>query len=391
MPPGVEIDEHRESKAFKKWEEEHERVVKAGGLHVVGTERHESRRIDNQLRGRSGRQGDAGSTRFYLSLEDDLMRIFGGEQIGNLMDKLKLPEDQPIENALVSKAIEQAQVKVEGFNFDTRKNLVEYDDVANQQREIVYKLRKRVLDSDDLKGEVLEKLKHQVDEIVLLSVNVETNKIDHERAVVSLLEIVPFDDKSRGAIKNRIQKIDLEEELKEFLYKVIEDTHVSREKNMGESAMRQIEKYAYMGSIDHHWIEHIDRIDSLREGVRLRGYAQRDPLVEFKNEAFTMFEGLIGKIDGELSRRLFRIGIANRPQEIPLDIARTNVDKTDAIGLAQKSADETAVSGKPLVKESHAEHTHDVVKRKSKKIGRNDPCWCGSGKKFKKCHYPREG
>lgn len=392
MPPGMDREQHKETKEFKKWKEDHEKVVKAGGLHVIGTERHESRRIDNQLRGRSGRQGDPGSSRFYLSLEDDLMRIFGGEQIGNLMDRLKLPEDQPIENRLVSRAIEQAQVKVEGFNFDMRKNLVEYDDVANQQREIIYKLRKRVLESENLKDEVKEKLERHIDKILLIST------LDHDKILVSFAEMVPFDDKSRERLKNQLKNIKESDKIKEFLSRVIEDIHSSREKQEGEAVMRRIEKFAYLSAIDKHWIEHIDHIDGLREGVRLRGYAQRDPKAEFKNEAFTAFEGLLDRIDDELARRIFRIGVTRPPSEIPLAQARTNVDKTDAIGLAAKDADETAKQGLPAFSESSrssltkpptTNYQSPITKNK---IGRNDPCPCGAinpntGKpyKYKKC------
>jgi preprotein translocase subunit SecA len=375
-PEGMTNEQFLKTNEYKKWEELHERVIKAGGLHVIGTERHESRRIDNQLRGRSGRQGDPGSSRFYLSLEDDLMRIFGGESISNIMDRLKLPEDQPIENKLVSKVIEQAQSKVEGFHFDMRKRLVEYDDVANQQREIIYKLRRRILEADDLKEEILRKLDNQVDQIILLAWGEAEEKADEERVVVGLLEIVPLDDRSREEIKRRLKEIGDKEKLKEALVKIINDVHRVREKQVGEEVMRKIEKYAYLGSIDHLWIDHIDHIDGLREGITLRAYGQRDPLVEFKNEAYELFERLLDRINEELSRRLFRIGVATR-SEIPLEEARTNVDESDQTGLAE----ETRPAGNPTSRKAS----------RGKKIGRNDPCWCGSGKKFKKCHYPEEG
>ena len=352
-PPELPVLKFQKSSEYKKWREIHDEVIKAGGLHVIGTERHESRRIDNQLRGRSGRQGDPGSSRFYLSLEDDLMRIFGGEQIGSIMTKLKFPEDQPIENKLVNRAIEQAQVKVEGFHFDTRKRVVEYDDVANQQRGIIYGLRAKVLSSDELKEEILEKLGHQLETI---------DKTDAEKAVIGLLDIVPFDDMSREEIKGRLKKIKDEEKLQEFLTRVVRDTYESREKQMGTHTMRLVERYAYLGAIDHLWIDHIDRIDGLREGVTLRAYGQRDPLIDFKSEAFSMFEALVDKIDEELAHRIFRIGISPRP-EIPLERARTNIDRSDNIGLTGNRG----------------------------KIGRNDPCPCGSGKKYKKCHYPQYG
>ena len=343
---------------LKRWDELHEKVVKAGGLHVIGTERHESRRIDNQLRGRSGRQGDSGSSRFYLSLEDDLMRIFGGEQISSLMDRLKLPEDQPIENILISKAIEQAQVKVEGFHFDIRKRLVEFDDVANQQRDIIYKLRRKILESKDSKEDVLQRIKDRLAKSVDDQV-----ELDSETVLANLLEVVPFDEISIKNIKSQIANIKNKDETKEFLNKVLEDVHRTREGQVGADMMRQIEKYAYLGSIDHLWMDHIDHIDDLREGVELRAYGQRDPLVEFKNEAYSLFENLVIRINEELSRRLFRIGIGVPQPEIPLSQARENIDKNDMTGVVEPK----------------------------KKIGRNDPCPCGSGKKYKHCHYPQYG
>jgi preprotein translocase subunit SecA len=346
--PGMPTDNFQ--KEQKAWEELHEKVVKAGGLHVIGTERHEARRVDNQLRGRAGRQGDPGSSRFYLSLEDDLMRIFGGEQISGIMDKLNLPEDQPIENGLISRAIEQAQVKVEGFHFDIRKRLVEFDDVANQQREIIYKLRRRILDSENVKDEVAGKIKEIINEN-------------------NFYEVIPFDDLSRKRIQAEIEKA---EDKQGFIQKVLEDVYEKREKDVGDKTMREVEKYAYLGSIDHLWMDHIDHIDDLREGVTLRAYGQRDPLVEFKNEAYTMFETLIDKIDEELSHRLFRIGVAMPQPEIPLNLARENIDKTDMTGVVEPSNNQQS-------------------KTSDHKIGRNDPCWCGSGKKFKHCHYPQFG
>jgi len=384
-PGGVTHGQFLKSNEYKKWQRLHKEVIKAGGLHVIGTERHESRRIDNQLRGRSGRQGDPGSSRFFLSLEDDLMRIFGGEQIGNLMNTLKIPENQAIENRLVSRAIEQAQVKVEGFHFDMRKRLVEFDDIANQQREIVYKLRQRVLESENVKEEVLNKLRHQIDRILLSSwpaspeaVGESEQKLINEKVIVGLLEIIPFDERTKEGVKKRLKQLKDREETKKFLLKALEDVHRAREKQVGDKIMRQIEKYAYLGAIDHLWIDHIDQIDDLREGISLRAYGQRDPLIEFKNEAYGLFEGLIDRIDDELSRRIFRIGVAQPQPEIPLEQARANIDRADAMGLAQTGADETAKSG-------------DTAFTKKKKVGRNDPCPCGSGKKYKKCCYPKYG
>ncbi len=387
-PEGVPMEEYKKSKEYGVWLSAHEKVVASGGVHVIGTERHEARRVDNQLRGRSGRQGDPGSSRFYLSLEDDLMRIFGGEQIGSLMNRLKISEDQPIENKLISRVIESAQTKVEGFHFDMRKRLVDYDDVANQQREIIYKLRRRILDSENLKQEVLEKLEHQVEKIILFSWPEMEEKPDYDKVLVGLMEMIPFDEISKEAVKGQLMKVPDKEKMHEFLVKVIRDVHAVREKEVGEKIMRQIEKYAYLGSIDHLWIDHIDHIDDLREGVTLRAYGQRDPLVEFKNEAYDLFERLIDRIHEELSRRLFRIGVAVPRSEIPLEEARANVDRVDTMGLAAKNANETSESGTP----AFAGATDNPSSSKATpgpKLGRNDPCWCGSGKKWKKCHYPK--
>jgi preprotein translocase subunit SecA len=384
--PGITNEKYESSKEFKKWKEVHEEVVKAGGLHVLGTERHEARRVDNQLRGRSGRQGDPGSSKFFLSLEDDLMRIFGGEQISSIMDRLNLPEDQPIENALISKAIQQAQVKVEGFHFDIRKRLVEFDDVANQQRDIIYKLRRRILESKDIKDEVGEKLKHQIEKTVLIATSDDSEKIDGERLAVGLAEMIPFDDSSLKRIGSQLSALKSQEEIQKFLESILNEVYEKREKDITPAVMREVEKYAYLGSIDHLWMDHIDHIDDLREGVTLRAYGQRDPLVEFKNEAYNLFENLIDKIDEELSHRIFRIGVAQPQPEIPLNLARENIDKSDATGLSG-NAEQTAKTGEPAFAKTSAGKS-DIVK---KKTGRNDPCPCGSGKKYKHCHYPKFG
>lgn len=369
---GETNEKYESSKDYKAWKKVHDQVLDAGGLFVIGTERHEARRVDNQLRGRSGRQGDAGTSRFYLSLEDDLMRIFGGEQISGIMDRLNLPEDQPIENALISRAIEQAQVKVEGFHFDIRKRLVEFDDVANQQRDIVYKLRKRILESTDVKDEVVEKLNHQLEKTLMIATNTETETVDDDQLAVGLAEMVPFDDESLKRIKGEIKK---QKDKLEFLQNVLKDIYTAREKDLGDKVMREVEKYAYLGAIDHLWMDHIDHIDDLREGVTLRAYGQRDPLIEFKNEAYRLFETLVEKMDEELSHRIFRIGVATPQSEIPLNLARENLDKSDLTGLSG-NADKTAKSGAKAFD--------------NKKISRNDPCWCGSGKKWKKCHFPKK-
>lgn len=395
---GISNDKYQMSNEYKKWKQEHDKVVRAGGLHVIGTERHEARRVDNQLRGRSGRQGDPGSSKFYLSLEDDLMRIFGGEQISGIMDRLKLPEDQPIENSLINRAIEQAQIKVEGFHFDIRKRLVEFDDVANQQRDIVYKLRRRILESDNVKEEVLEKLRNQIEKVILFATSSEDEKIDSDQLAVGLAEIIPFDDASLKRIKTEVSK---QQDKKVFMEKVLMDVYSQKEKDLGEKVMREVEKYAYLGAIDHLWMDHIDHIDDLREGVTLRAYGQRDPLVEFKNEAYNLFERLIDKVGQELSYRVFRIGVASPQSEIPLNLARENIDKTDLTGLSPArnafstadagggNADQAVKTGTPAFSSSEPVNQPTNQPTNPHKLGRNDPCPCGSGKKWKKCHYPQ--
>jgi len=366
---GAKPDDGASKKQIIEWERAHKDVTNVGGLHVIGTERHESRRIDNQLRGRAGRQGDQGSSKFYLSLEDDLMRIFGGDQIKSLMDKLNIPDDQPIENPLVSRAIEQSQIKVEGFHFDTRKRLVEFDDVANQQREIIYNLRRKVLESENLKDEILEKLGKHAGVISQDG----PEGVDYEAIVAGFLEVVPFDSDSTKQFKKELQNRDNTQAVEEFIEAVFADMHKNREAQVGANIMRQIEKHAYLGAIDHHWIDHIDAIDDLRNAIGLRAYGQRDPLIEFKGEAYEMFEGLLSRIDEEVARRIFRIGVNIPQSEIPKNIMVGNTDTKDGTGLKENS--------------QHTTHNSKTVA----KLGRNDPCWCGSGKKWKKCHFPKVG
>ncbi len=363
-PPGVDRETHEKSKAYDEWHKRHNAVIASGGLHVIGTERHESRRIDNQLRGRAGRLGDPGSTRFYLSLEDDLMRIFGGERIASLMERLNIPEDQPIENSLISRAIEQAQVKVEGFHFDARKRVVEYDDVANQQREILYKLRRQVLEEKGLKEQIQQKLEEQVSFLVnFVFAEGEGGEINYERLLVMFLDIVPFDDTSQKQLLEQIKSLKTQEAITEFLLSLVRDLYETREKQVGGETMRQIEKFSYLSSIDPLWVDHLDNLDDLREGVGLRGYGQRDPIVEYKNEAFELFDKLMADIDKNLVSRIFRI-LPQNQQPIQVNVSSTSSDKRQA--------------------------ARDKNSKKSEKtMGRNDPCWCGSGKKWKKCHYPQ--
>ena len=380
----------------KEWQKQHDKVIKLGGLHVIGVERHESRRIDNQLRGRAGRQGDPGSSRFYVSLEDDIMRIFGGEQIAKLMTTLKMPEDVPLEHPMVSKAIEQAQVKVESFHFDSRKHLVEYDDVMNKQREVIYKRRKQVLE-----GQVKEKmqgiLKAEVDQLVEKNINPLTRMPDHETVMADFLMIVPFDPGSQKRILKQLEPIQETEKVKEMLAEIVNKTYEQKEKQVGQDLMRQVEKLVMLNTIDKLWIDHLDATDDLREGIGLRGYGQRDPLVEYKAEAFTMFERLIHTIDFEVARRIFRVQVTQQPQPIP-QVQETKPETpapAAAAALTSDFAKAFASAGSRRAKPTRTDlvgnlPSPEASEGRKRKIGRNDPCWCGSGKKWKKCHYPQQ-
>ena len=364
-----EVGSEKEWKDFEeKWQKEHDEVVGLGGLHVIGTERHESRRIDNQLRGRSGRQGDPGSSRFFVALDDDLMRIFGGDQVSKMMTLFKLPEDQPLEHGMVSKAIEQSQVKVEGFNFDQRKHLVEYDDIANKQREVIYRLRRKVLEGQNWKEEILTIIKGEIDNLIRMYFPEGISEPEKEKIIHGFCEIVPFDDQSQLRLADQIGQVKDPEKISEFLLKIVTDLYDSREKQLGPELSREIEKFAYLSSIDKLWMDHLDAMDDLRDGVGLRGNNDQERIAIYKKDAFEMFETLVRQIDYEVVRKIFRIqvGAAPPPMPMPQNIS-TNLDSSDSTGLKQK----------PVVVE--------------KKLGRNDPCWCGSGKKFKHCHYPQLG
>ncbi len=402
-------DEKAYEKEMEKWQKDHDEVLESGGLFVIGTERHESRRIDNQLRGRSGRQGDPGASRFYVALDDDIMRLFGGEQVSRLMDIFKLPEDVPLEHAMVSRAIEQSQVKVEGFHFDSRKHVVEYDDVMNKQREIIYKRRANVLklaqalhDSEvtthDGKSEKVENKsrKHTADEAEVsqsnqfslkdkIAENINTDianivgmyaqegieEIEYEKIVREFSTIVPFDTSSQKYLAQDLAKQKDASKLTEILQQVFTDAYAHRETQMGEQLMRQIEVFVTLRTMDRLWMEHLDSLDDLRDGIGLRGYGQRDPLVEYKKEAFDMFERLLTNIDYEISRQILRIGIVNQPT-MPTEIITQHA--------------QASLPGQESTGEIHL-GSHTV--KNTKQIGRNDPCWCGSGKKWKKCHYPQ--
>jgi preprotein translocase subunit SecA len=385
-------------KDMEEWQKSHDEVISLGGLHVIGTERHESRRIDNQLRGRSGRQGDPGSSRFYVSLEDDIMRLFGGEQVAKLMTIFKLPEDVPLEHQMVSRAIEQAQTKVEGFHFDSRKHLVEYDDVLNRQREIVYKRRRNVLLGESQKDIVKEKITSHLTNVAAMYGGLDPQARsgqgapDIARIVSEFVSIIPFDEASQKRLSEQLGSM-RGGAIGEFLMKVANDMYEAREKQVGPEVMRQVERWVSLTVVDTLWMNHLDAIDDLREGIGLRGYGGRDPLVEYKNEAFNMFETLMGTIDTEIVYRIFKVQIQVNPSPPagqpapPISGHLSNLANPPAGGAPPLPVETPVTKAAAQVKPKEKGISSPVEKR----LGRNDPCWCGSGKKWKKCHYPQTG
>jgi preprotein translocase subunit SecA len=373
----------------KDWYKAHDEVIAAGGLHVIGTERHESRRIDNQLRGRSGRQGDPGSSRFYVSLEDDIMRLFGGEQVARLMTIFKLPEDVPLEHGMVSRSIEQAQTKVEGFHFDSRKNLVEYDDVLNKHREIVYRHRRGVLEGENQKTEILSAIADDLKNTVTLYSSERDQAPDIDRIVSEFTSIIPFDSASQAQLSRELAKKSSPDQITEFLVKLAGDMYQSREKQLGEPLMRQVERWVSLGVIDNLWMDHLDAIDDLREGIGLRGYGQRDPLVEYKNEAFGMFERLMGAIRSEIAHRIYKVQVQAPPPQAAAPAGMPAGNPPPVTPVESVLPADTAITKSVKKARVNAELSSASEPVKARRhLGRNDPCWCGSGKKWKKCHYP---
>lgn len=373
-------DQNKEEKKqyeqeLEKWKREHEAVVKLGGLLLIGTEKHESRRIDNQLRGRSGRQGDPGKSVFIISLEDDLMRIFGGEQIANLMTRFNFPEETALTNPLVTRVIEQAQVKVEGFNFEARKHLLEYDDVLNKQREIVYKIRRNIIEGkEDIGGFVFGKVRESIERTVEKAFALSQDGNAYQAIIDEFANIVPFDEMSRKQLLTQIEQLSGKDEIVQFLVGISDQVEKKRQESYNAETLASAEKFVASSTLDNFWMDHLTSIEDLRTGIGLRGYAQRDPLVEYKNEAYTMFERMMSSIDDAIVHRVFKINIVGVPQvEEPIPTR---------IILNQP---ELEVGTTPV---SQSVSSNSKMSRSAGKLGRNDPCWCGSGKKYKKCHYP---
>ena len=300
-----------------------EGVPELGGLHIIGTERHESRRIDNQLRGRCARQGDPGSSKFFLSLEDDLMRLFGSDNIAGIMDKLGMEDDEPIEHSLVTKSIENAQKKVEARNFSIRKHVLEYDDVMNQQREVIYSQRHKILHQENLKDTIKEMVDETVERTMTMYAPPEVYSEDWD--LQALINYAEDFYAPRGLLTvDYLQNLS-REELAEYLQKVADDNYQAREDAIGPELMRELENLVMLKVVDNHWMEHLDAMDMLREGVGLRAYGQKDPLVEYKFEAYDMFEAMMEAIKEDVVRYIYRVNVITQPQvEDPLENASTN-------------------------------------------------------------------
>jgi len=374
-----DASEEQKEKLKTDWEQRHQAVLDAGGLHVVGSERHESRRIDNQLRGRSGRQGDNGSTRFYLSLEDDLMRIFASDRVAGLMKKLGMEKGESIEHPWVSRSIENAQRKVEGHNFDIRKQLLEYDDVANDQRKVVYGQRNEMMLEDDL-SEIITSIREDVVETLIanyIPAGSHEEQWDTEGLQANLEE--------EFAISAPVQKwLDEDDSLNEdTLGQKILDEIVNvcknKEKVIGSEDMRRFEKYVLLQVLDNHWKEHLSAMDYLRQSVNLRGYAQKNPKQEYKRESFEMFTEMLERIKQEVVSMISKVQLRSQEEITALEQAQHAPVDVNYEHAGVDAMQEEAGA------EEDQEHQQPYV-RPDRKIGRNDPCYCGSGKKFKQCH-----
>jgi len=358
---------------------EHERVVSHGGLHIVGTERHESRRIDNQLRGRSGRQGDPGSSRFYLSLEDDLLRIFGSQRIQRIMDRLGMEEGEPIEHKLVTRAIATAQKRVENHNFEIRKHLLEYDDVMNKQREIVYGMRRQILEGESQ----AETIADWIDDLVGATLDGYAPESAHPEDwdLGGLAEALfrQFDVRIPAA---RFQEVFSREGLEELVGGAVRDRYAERERELGADLLRALERHEMLIVIDAQWKDHLLSIDHLKEGIGLRGYGQRDPLTEYKREAFDLFQDMAERVKALVVERLFKVQLV---REAPMDLPAITAWANTTESRGETSVETRRAAGGGAAQRAPAPRSAD-----GSKVGRNDPCPCGSGKKYKKCCYLKQ-
>ena len=351
---------------------------------MIGTERHEARRIDNQLRGRAGRQGDPGSSRFYLSLEDDLMRIFGSERIANVMDRLGIEEDEPIEHRFISRAIENAQKKVEAHNFDIREHLLKYDDVMNKQREVIYQRRSEILKKDDLKDLAREMMEELVDD--LIETHTDEKSYPEEWDTEGLKREVY--DHFQFLLDFDHQKLEemTQESLRDLMVQEALGRYEEKETELGSPLMRRLEKVIMLEAIDHFWKEHLLGIDQLKEGIGLRGYGQKDPLIEYQKEGYEMFLDTLEEIRRGTVRNLFRFSVVSeqerderRRRSQRMVLTRGDMPQMMPEEMPQEMQDMA------MAAEAGGGRRIETVRRQGRKIGRNEPCPCGSGKKYKKC------
>lgn len=354
------------SEAKAECQQDRQKVVAAGGLFVLGTERHEARRIDNQLRGRSGRQGDPGESRFYLSLEDDLMKRFGGDRVKNFMSWANIPEDEPIEHGMISKSIAQAQVRVEGHNFDIRKKVLEYDDVVNKQREVIYKQRRELLDVENLRDQYLQIMEEAVLAILEEFVGDESDPEtwDVDAMYRQLFTVFPV---PAHITPDTIADMNLDD-LEKTLIDAVHESYDRKASELGPDLMPRAERMVMLSTVDQYWRRHLTDLDILREGIGLMSIAQRDPLVEYKRQGFAMWQEMQNELRAQAARDIFRVQV-NMPQPV-----RRNLQAVRA------SVGSSVATSKP----------EPVRKTEKDKLGRNDPCWCGSGKKYKNCHYQQD-
>jgi preprotein translocase subunit SecA len=374
-----DASEETREKVRADWMNRHDKVLAAGGLHIIGTERHESRRIDNQLRGRSGRQGDPGSTRFYLSLEDNLMRIFASDRMAGLMQKLGMEEGEAIEHPWVTRAIENAQRKVEGHNFDIRKQLLEFDDVANDQRKVVYEQRNELMAAEDVSETVASMRDTVINDTI--SLYIPPNSIDEQWDVQGLEQALRDEYALELDINDWLQNDDNlhEETLRERIIDEAERAYKAKEATVGDELMRHFEKAVMLQTLDSQWKEHLAQMDYLRTGINLRGYAQKDPKQEYKRESFSLFTTMLDNIKHEVIRIISRVQVRD-----PEDVDAVNEQRRQSTDVeyqhesAQQMGQEESEQETPQAAEPYT--------RDGAKVGRNDPCPCGSGKKFKHCH-----
>ena len=362
-----------------EWQKQHDLVLAGGGLHIIGTERHESRRVDNQLRGRSGRQGDPGSSRFYLSLEDQLLRIFASDRVAAIMERLKMPEGEAIEHPWVTRAIENAQRKVEGRNFDIRKQLLEYDDVSNDQRKVIYQQRNELLEATDVK-ETIAAMRADVIES-LVATHVPPGSVEEQWDVPGLERALKEETGLELPLQQMLEENDdlHEETLREYILKAADEAYAVKEAQAGDTVLRQFERAIMLQSLDNHWREHLAALDHLRQGIHLRSYAQKNPKQEYKREAFELFSNLLDTVKHEVTQVTMLVKVRNEADveaaERPAALANVQYQHADYDEAA------SAEQGEP-----EAMAPVQPFEREGVKIGRNEPCPCGSGKKYKQCH-----